>query len=31
MEAGYLWQLARELGTAPVFQWLQDEFGASSR
>ncbi|CAE7191115.1 camkv, partial [Symbiodinium sp. CCMP2456] len=22
-EAGYLWQLARELGTAPVFQWLQ--------
>ena len=23
-EAGFLWQLARELGTAPVFQWLQD-------
>lgn len=23
-EAGYLWQLARELGTAPVFQWLQE-------
>ncbi|CAK9045901.1 Electrogenic sodium bicarbonate cotransporter 1 [Durusdinium trenchii] len=23
-EAGFLWQLARELGTAPVFQWLQE-------
>ena len=23
-ETGFLWQLARELGTAPVFQWLQD-------
>ncbi|CAJ1370588.1 unnamed protein product [Effrenium voratum] len=23
-EAGYLWQLARELGCAPIFQWLQD-------
>merc|ERR1712137_1106841 len=22
-EATYLWQLARELGTTPVFQWLQ--------
>ncbi|CAE7772604.1 CAMK2D [Symbiodinium sp. CCMP2592] len=29
-EAGYLWQLARELGTAPVFQWLQDEFSADA-
>jgi len=23
-EAGYLWQLARELSTTPIFQWLQD-------
>merc|ERR1719336_2613951 len=23
-EQKYLWQLARELGTMPIFQWLQD-------
>lgn len=24
-EASYLWQLARELATTPVFQWIQDK------